>query len=370
MKLFLLLFVLFSNLAFCQEEKIEKILILPRDAVHQGDYFAVNTNIEISGEITGDAYLFGQQIVIDGKVKGDVVVFGGTVDISGEVEGSVRAVGAQVLILGSVGRNVSLIGGNAQILYPSKISGSLVCVAGNCDLAAFIGKSAKVFSSNLRVSGEISENLNAHVGDLRLTSNAKIGGNLQYSSNAIAFIDPSAQIQGETIHHPSAFRNLMKGQWLEGFYFVSRIAGILMNFLFSFVVGWVLIRFYPKKLQEVLSAFNKHPFKAFLAGLVVIILLPIVSLLLLITILGAPFALALMGFFVIFFYAAKTIPILAVANKYLTKLKLKPNSLSIFALGLFLYFLIVRIPYVGFFVALASLLCGVGSSAVARMKKR
>ncbi|HSX12098.1 MAG TPA: polymer-forming cytoskeletal protein [Rhabdochlamydiaceae bacterium] len=370
MKFFIIFLLAFATGVYAEDEKQEKILILPRGQVHQGDYFAAESNIEVSGEVIGDVYVFGQQIVIDGTVRGDVIVFGGTVDISGEIEGNVRAVGGQILLVGNVGRNVTVIGGNAQLLYPATIKGNFVCVAGNCDMAATVGNDTKVFSSNLRVSGEIQNNLIAHVGDLRVTSNAKVGGNLQYSSNAIAFIDPSAQIQGKIIHHPSAFRNFIKGQWLEGFYFVTRIAGLLMNFLFSFVVGWVLIRFYPKKLHILLAALNKQPMKALVSGIVIALLLPIVALLLLVTILGAPFALALMGFFVIFFYAAKTIPILAVANKYLTKFKLKPNTLSLFAVALFLYFLLVRIPYIGILIALASLFCGVGAAVVARTQKR
>ncbi len=362
------IFILQCTTVFCEED--EKVLMLPRGAVHQGDYFAASSNIEISGQIKGDAYLFGQQIVIDGRIDGDLIVFGGTIDISGEVGGNIRALGGQILVMGNVGRNVTLTGGNAQLLYPSKIGGNFVCIAGNCDLASFVGNDAKVFASNLRISGEVKNNLVAHVGDLRLTSNAKIGGNLQYSSNAIAIIDPSAHIEGQTIHHPSAFKNFLKGQWLEGFYFLSRITGLLMNFFFSFVVGWVLIRFYPKKLQKILQTLRTHPLKSFGTGIVVLVLLPLVSLLLLITILGAPFAIALMGFNAIFFYAAKTIPILAFSDKYLTKLKLKPNSLSIFAVGLVIYFLVVRIPYVGIVIALTCLLFGIGSSVYFRSKMK
>jgi len=352
------------------EEKEEKILILPREAVHEGDYFAIASNIEISGEVKGDVYLFGQQIVIDGKVGGDVIAIGGTIDISGEVLGNIRATGGQLLLVGTVGRNVTMMGGNAQLLYPAKIAGNLVCVAGNCDLAANIGNDAKVYSSNLRVSGEVKNNLVAHVGDLRITSNANLGGNLQYSSNAIAFIDPTAQIHGEIIHHPSAFKNFLKGQWLEGFYFISRIAGVLMNFLFSFVVGWVLIRYYPKRLHAVLSALRSHPLKSLGMGAMLMVVLPLLSLLLLITILGAPFAIALMGLSAIFFYAAKTIPILTFCNKYLTKFHLEPNSLSLFAIGLVIYFTLVRIPYVGVLIALTCLLLGVGASAFSRSQKR
>jgi hypothetical protein len=135
-------------------------------------------------------------------------------------------------------------------------------------------------------------------------------------------------------------------------------------------VGWVLIRFYPKRLNLVLAALKKHPLKSLGMGVMLMIVLPLLSLLLLITILGAPFAIALMGLSAVFFYAAKTIPILTFCNKYLTKLHLEPNTLSIFAIGLVIYFLLVRIPYIGILIALTCLLLGVGASAFSRSQKR
>ena len=360
-----------SVLLICaeQEKKPYKISVLERGAVHVGDYFAAGNNIEISGEVKGDVYAFGQQVVIDGKVDGDVIVGGGTIDISGEILGSIRSMSGQILITGTIGRNVTLIAGNAQLLYPAKIAGSIVCLAGNTDLAASIGAGARVMSSNLRVSGDIKNKLYAQVGELRLTSHALIGGDLEYSSNTEALIDPQAQILGKVITQPAAFSDVFKGKWLEGFFLISKIAGLLMNFLFSFVIGWVLIRAYPHRLEAILHALTTNPMKSFGLGIMIVVILPLASLLLLITILGVPFALALMGFNVIFFYAAKTIPIMYVSNRYLTKLHLKPNSLSLFFVGLVIYFLLVRIPVVGILIALACLLFGLGASASSGREK-
>lgn len=367
--LFMLLLPFISGYGKSHEkEDPDRMVVVPRGTIHQGDYFATGNNIEISGEVTGDLYLFGQQIVIDGKIHGDALIAGGTIDIPGEIGGNIRAIGGQILITGNVGHNVTLIGGNAQLISPSKILGSLVVVVGNCDMAASIGRNAMIVASNLRVSGNVENNLHAHIGDLRLTSNARVGGDLNYSSANNAVIDQQAQILGKTIHNPSGYKEILKGTWFDGFYALSKVAGILMNFLFSFVFGWVLIRAYPKKLEMILASLKGNLTKSFGYGLMIVVLLPLASLLLLITILGVPFALALMGFNVIFFYAAKTIPILAVSNSYLTKLKLKPNSLSIFAVGLACYFLLVRIPYVGILLALACLIFGLGASVISQQK--
>lgn len=173
----MLFFFCAPSVLFCQEQKeTGEIVVLPSGTVHKGDYFAFGDSVEISGTVTGDVYVMGGQVYIDGKVIGDVLVSAGSVEISGEVDNNVRAIGGQVTLSGHVGHNVTVIAGNVALSPSAVIIGNVVCLAGNGDFAAIIGSDATVISSNLRISNVIKNNLNAYVGQMRLTSKAFVGG--------------------------------------------------------------------------------------------------------------------------------------------------------------------------------------------------
>ena len=78
-----------------------------------------------------------------------------------------------------------------------------------------------------------------------------------------------------------------------------------MNFIYTMVVGIVLIRMFPKNLENALSSLKEQPLKSFAYGVMVLVLLPLVALVLLMTIIGVPFALALIAANILSFYTAK-----------------------------------------------------------------
>jgi len=376
-RIFLTVFFFFFSLAVAKEtpptekdgKNVLDIVILPAGKTHDGDYFAYGDNVEISGTVTGDVYIAGGQVFIDGLVMGDVLVAGGSVDIRGEVQNNIRVIAGQTTISGKVGHNVTVIAGNAQFTGSALIQGNVVCCAGNVDLASLVGSNATFAASNLRISGQIQKNLEAYVGQLRLTSKAKIGGNLEYRSNTVAYVDPGAQILGQLTHHPSLFHGLFKGRFFQSILVGSKIAGLLMNFLYSLAVGIILIRVFPHRLEKALEALEERPWKSLAFGAMLLILLPLASLILLMTILGIPFALTLLALNVIGFYTAKIFSIFWVSNATLPRIGFKKNKLTTYSVGLICYFLITSIPFLGTLVAFIAMLFGLGAGVFGQSKK-
>lgn len=337
---------------------------LPAGKTIHGDYFIVGDSVEISGIITGDAYITASQVFIDGQVLGDVLVFAGSIDISGQVGNNVRAIGGQINVSGSVGHNMTAIVGNVQMTSSSSVLGNFVCVSGNADLSGTIGGSATVGASNLRLSGTIGDFLNVYCGQMRITSKANINGDVDYRSTNFASIDPSATIRGAVVHHPSIFHNIMQGRLVHNLLVGSKIAGILMNFVYSFVAGLIFLKLFPKKLHSALDSLQTRPTKCLTYGFMLVILFPLASLILLISILGIPFALALIALNIISFYTAKVFTIFWGANFLFSKLGLKKNRMSTYTLGLIIYFALTMIPYFGMAFAFAVMLFGLGAPLV------
>lgn len=366
---FIFLFTAFLSADEKEQAEQQKIVILPSGSVYDGDYFAFGSSVEISGTVNGDIYALAEQVIIDGIVNGDVLAAGGSIDISGKVKHNCRLIGGQILISGEVGNNITAIAGNLQLLSSSSVGGNIVATAGNVDLAAKIGSDATVLASNLRVSSQIKKDLLGFVGQMRLTSRAMIGGDLDYRTNTPIWIENGAIVRGTMTHHPSFVHELVKGTWIQSLLVGSKVLAILMNFIYSFVIGIVLIKIFPKNLDAALQALKSHPFKSITYGIMLLVLLPLAALILLMTILGVPFALTLIAANIIGFYTAKVYCVFWASNWMFGRLGLKASRLPIFFLGLIVYFGLTAIPIFGTILAFVAMLFGLGAGVLAQYKR-
>lgn len=347
----------------------QKVTVLPSGAIHKGDYFATGSSVEISGTVNGDVYVCAEQVIIDGVVNGDVLAAGGSVDISGKVTNNCRLLAGQILVSGEVSKNVTALAGNLQLLSSAVVHGNLVAIAGNADLAAKIGADASIIASNLRVASQVKENLYGYVGQMRLTSKATIGGDLDYRTNTPLWIEEGAVVHGKITHHPSFFHELVQGTWIQSLLVGSKVLTTLMNIIYTFVLGLLLIKLFPKSLEAAIHSLKNHPFKSLSYGVMLLVLLPLASILLLMTVLGAPFALTLIALNVIYFYTAKIYCILWATNWTFGKMGVRANRLSTFFLGLLIYFGLTAIPIFGTIVAVIAMLFGVGAGVLGQAKR-
>lgn len=347
-----------------KEEKVSKTVIAPEGTTIEGDYFAMGKIIEISSDVQGDLYVCGGQIVIDGKIEGDILAIGGSIIVLGEVAGNIRLLGGQVTFGGKVAKNGTIIAGSAQLLPQSYISGNLVGVLGNGDVAADIGEDFTAIASNLRISSTIQGNLDAYVGQMRLNAKAKVDGNVDYTSTHDALIDPKTVIRGKLTQHTSVDHNFLGSYWIHGLLLGSKLMSVVMNFFYSLAVGLVILKLFPNMVHSAVEALEKYPLKSVANGILLLIFLPLAFLVLLVTVLGAPFALTLLAFNIITFYTAKIIFILWGSKRLFKQMKYKLTPTHLLMLGLVIYFGLVAIPFVGSVVSFGALLLGLGSSVI------
>jgi len=359
----MLIALLLSWITILNGVEKKDFITLPQEQVYEGDYFNAGGSIQISGVVKGDVYVFGSQIYIDGVVEGDVIASGGTVEIGGEVRGNVRLAAGQIELNGKVGLNVTAMGGNIQ--SKGSIGGNAVFTGGIVDLSGSIGGNVTLTASNARLLGDIDGNIKAYVGQLHIDSQADLKGDLEYSSGKKAIIDPNARIEGKITYHPTAIE-FFEGKWRHGFIFKAKITAILMNLFFSFVIGWIVIKMFPRKLKTTLNTIKNRPIKSLGVGILVLIFLPLACLILFITVLGFPLALALLAFSLLTFYSAKIFPIIWIANFIFSKIGLKPNTLFVLFLGLILFFLVIQIPFIGPILSFIATLEGLGAIVLGR----
>ncbi len=360
--LFFLWVFCFEIFLFGDESSEESLIILPGQ-VFQGDYYAVGDLIEISGVIKGNAYLAGTQVSIDGVIEGSLFILAGNYALTGKVHGDIWALSGGAVMSGEAFKDVVLVAANSQFTDKGRVVGDVTVFAGSTEMEGWVGGTVTALASHLKVSGVIEKNLRSFAGKLRIFSTADIKGDLKYKSNEDAYIDPRAQIGGSILYQHTILHDLMQKPLIRGLVIGSKVVTFLMNFIYAFIIGIVIIRLFPKKLTIALNSLKQSPLRAFWYGSVLLVLFPLASLLLLATVIGAPFALTLIALNIVTFYTAKIFTILWLANSLFSKLKWKKNGIFTLFLGQIMYSIVVAIPFIGIFFSFFAMVMGLGAIA-------
>jgi cytoskeletal protein CcmA (bactofilin family) len=356
--------VFFFSTATAQERagrSGSRSVTVPASQVVNGDYFAFGRTVEISGTINGDLYASGGQVVIDGTVNGDVLVAGGRVSLSGTVSQDVRAAGGQVTISGAVGRNLTVAGGQVELAPSAVVRGGLVAAGGNVDLSAPVTGAVKVAAGTLTVANRVGGNVDAAVGTLRIASRADIQGDVNYWSRREASVSEGARISGKIVRNvPSKRPRLFPAVFFAWVVFVS------VNFLSTLILGLLSLRFLPRFHQSVVTTLSERPWSSLGIGFFAAVVLPVVCSLLFATVVAIPIALILLTAFFIVLYWARIYAIGRIGEFILARLRPASSRASAFLLGLFVYYLLAIIPFIGWLVVPLVMLFGLGAELIAR----
>jgi cytoskeletal protein CcmA (bactofilin family) len=349
-----------------------QVVTLNGSQVVDHDYFAAGETVIISGTVKGDAYIAGGQVIIDGTIDGDLLVAGGTITVTGQVTQDIRALGGTILISGEVGRNLTLVGGNIDILPSAKIGGSLVLAGGNINLAAPITGDVHAVAGNLIVSNTVDGNFTAFVGQLTLTPKAQINGNLYYTSDADAVISPEATVGGILAHQFPKMETKMPALNLSNFRTVApekiklaveRVTNTLfiLSLLNSLVVGFLIVNFFPNFSYKTILSIEEHPWKTLGVGLMGLIIIPMIAVVGLVLIIGISLSAIIGTWFMLTVYLARIMFSYWLGARFIQGLHRMAGPSITFSVGIFLYYLLSAVTYVGPVIQILAFILGTGA---------
>ena len=286
-------------------------------------------------ETTGDLEAFGGNVVIRGTVDGNLEAFAGNVQILGEVTGDVEAAAGNVVVSGTVGGNVSASGGTVQLARNATVGGSF---EGSGELVAIdgrIGGSARVAASQVA-----------------LGPTADIAGGLEHAGELTRA--PGASVGGEVVRNPDLETGGSAAPSIPGAAFT--VFFLLTNLL----LGAILLLAFPGFSRRLVDRTVERPGRTGLAGLGVLVGVPIGLLLLAITIVGIPLAVAGAGLYVLSLWVG-SIYGRYVLGAWLLGLADRENRWVALLLGVVLLAVLGEVPIVGGLADLVVLLGGLGA---------
>lgn len=337
------------------------ISIGKNETVDSTAYLAGST-ITVAGTVSGDLYCAGQTVDIIGTVEGDVICAGQTVTISGAVLGNVRVAGQTVTLSGPVARSVTAFGQTVTMTAGAVVNNDITMYGSSLQLGGKVGRDATFGGQNVTVEGTIGRDATVTDQQLALGGAARIGGSLNYTSNNQVQLASGALVTGQTLRHNPPQPEQRKPRNI----FAVHVAAVAFWFGAFLVLGLILLGLAPRSLRSSSAAMVKQGGWALLAGIVALIMTPIVAIMLMVTIIGIPAGVVLIWLWLTamvmsFVYSSYVVGEWVAAQ---ASWKLKWPGVLALLIGLVILTLLMLIPVVGGLFGFLALVWGLGGQVL------
>ncbi len=342
---------------FFERESLE----LPAGEIVENTWITAADSVRIDGTLRGDLVAFGDRVVITGTVEGNVISGARRVEISGHVTGSTLTFGDRVQITGSIDHGAYSAAGQTTLGESGRIGGSFVALGDGLLAAGIVERDLFAYLDWLELKGKVARDVVTHIEQIDVLAGSRIGGDLEvhYSEDEERIvIDDSAEIAGEVRRVPDEPDSAMH---LDRYSSADFYIYLVLSLAAAFVAGLVAYRLAP----WLFSTIWRKPgdlLKPLGFGFVLIFAVPVGLLLIAVTIVGLPIALAGFATVALCLYLAKIVVAGMIGQTLLGKAD--KSSWREFALplilGLGIVFTATSLPFVGGLVGFLTMLAGTG----------
>ncbi|MFK7895712.1 MAG: zf-HC2 domain-containing protein [Myxococcota bacterium] len=339
----------------------QESLDLPAGETVEDSWIVTGDSLRIDGTLRGDLVVFGDRLVIAGTVDGNVISGARRIEISGHVTGSILAFGERVQISGQIDQGALAAAGQTTLGKSGRIGNSLVALGDGLLVSGDIERDLFGYLEWLELEGKVERSVVMHIEQIDILANSRVGGDLEIhfseDEERIA-IDGSAEIGGETRRmpdEPDPSTRLDRYGSAEFYtHLVLSLAAAFLSGLVAYSLAPWLFSMIWQKPSDLLKPVG--------FGFIFVFAVPIGLLLVAITIVGIPIALAGFAAWAAVLYLAKILVASMIGQTLLGRVE--EPAWRDFALPLILGLVIVLaaggLPFVGGLLTFLTLLAGSG----------
>jgi len=249
-----------------------------------GDQYLAGRTVRLSARVNGDVLAAGGRVSVSGDVQGDVMAVGGHVEIAGIVADDVRVAGGQVDLSGTVGDEVVAAGGEVTIHRESTVHGRAMLAGRRVVVAGSVGRDLQAGGEFVEIDGEVGGSAGVAAGEVVIGPRARIAGDLTVRSRTPPRIAEGARIGGQLRRIPVSDGGL-GGRVGSALRAVAFQLGILL-------LAGAWLAFLPRFSLTVARVERTEPAVSVSFGVAVLFGLPVLAVVLALTFVGLPLALA------------------------------------------------------------------------------
>lgn len=358
--------LLLPAVGFAAELRAADQSVVGSNELITNDLYIAGGTVTSSGVIEGSLTGAGGTVLVTGPVSNDVTVAGGTLTILGTIGGAVRATGGNITVASSVRTDVVAAGGQVQITG-GQVGRDVVVAGGTVRIDSPVTGNVRFIGGQLYLNAPVSGNVDVVTAQkVTLGSAAVISGNFTYKAAQKAVMEAGAQVKGAVKYTPSVSRGEAVKEGLAGLFAFWIIAKFMMLLAGALIFGLCLKRF----SAEVVRGAFAQPLSELGRGLVLLVVLPVASILLLITLVGLPFGiLGLISLVALGIVSSLIAPVLlgSALYKWIMKTSGYEISWKPIVLGVVAYMLCGLIPILGWVIAFGFWLIALGAIAKTKL---
>ncbi len=324
------------------------------------DLYAGGSSVSLVAPIAGDAVLGGGNVFVSGEVKESILAAGGTVVVSGNVADDVRVLGGNIILTGEVAHDVVVLGGQINISPSAMVGKDLVVLGGMVTIDGAVKGNVFVRGGDVVINAPIGGSVNAKGKTITLGSKASIGGKLIYSSQNELTI--GSGIVGGGVEYNKMITKEVKD--VRGEFAGLLFAGFLLKIISLLVLALIVTAIFKKRslalTQNALNSFGWN----ILYGFAAMVLVPVAAILLLITLIGMPFAMIAMCVYCILLALAGIFAPVIIGSwawKRISKASAYPVNTYSILIGVVIFAILGLIPIIGWLFGFIFVLVALGT---------
>ncbi|QEK13116.1 polymer-forming cytoskeletal protein [Crassaminicella thermophila] len=350
------IFILSLPIAVFAEDKDEN-MIIREDEVVNSDLFFEGDSVKNMGTVKGDIFVASGEFENTGHVLGDILLVAGNSKISGRVDGDLRIGTGNLNITGEIGKNVTSFSGNLILEEGAAIDGNLNAFLGNIVINGIIGGDFRGSADDIKINGKIKGDVILETENLIFGPNAKIDGNLVYNAPKKIEIK-NGIVSGNIIYKPYGKKIGIEEKNIKKGFNLLNILRKGIPILSYLIIGTILVLVFSNFMKKTSTMIDKKPWHSLGIGIVGFIVIPIASILIMITVVGIPIGVISLILYGLLLYLAKIPAALLIGQKLLRN---ESKLLIKMIIGLIILSFVSFIPYLGKFISFMAIIFGIGS---------
>lgn len=282
----ILLIALCSMVSFGQTENEGDILI---NKTQQDDTYRAGETIIINAVVQGDLVIAGGTLIVNDSINGDLTAAGGELFLNSYIADDVRIAVGRTTIDSEVGDDLVVFGGEVILTENAIIHGNLIGFAGNIEINGKVLGKLDIKGADVLIDGTIREASKIVGEDITIGANAKFYKDVEYwhSDGEIDFnnslVNAEAQFNKDLSEEKSQLSLTSFG---------TRSFKLWVYYILSaFLVILVLHALFRNAFSTAIEGIENNWLKSFGFGLVYLIGIPLLIILALLMIIGIPLGL-------------------------------------------------------------------------------
>ncbi|MFA6039303.1 MAG: polymer-forming cytoskeletal protein [Candidatus Peribacteraceae bacterium] len=351
------------------------------------DLYVSGGQVNIEREVNGDLFVVGGRADVQAPVSGGLHIAAGNVTVTSNVGNDVRIAGGEVVVRGMISGDLLIVGGNITVGSDAVVLGDVFVTGGNVTLRGPVGKNVTVRGGTVLLEGIFHGNVDIRTGhavvagpvegnailiseNLEIGQDASFRGGVDYWSRSREVDFGDSLVTGQTASfHPEYERELQKDRpplasAIGGFVVFSLLSGLVTILFFSLVTKTFF--------TDAAKALLRKPWWSLLWGTIFVILTPVVTLILFLTVLGIPLAVLLLSSYLLTLLFATPLTALVTARWIEVTRKAHFNRWTFFGVSMAAFValkLLNFVPLIGWSVKAVIILFALGALIITKVAK-